>query len=319
MKMRNIPNTDLITTPLVLGTDILYGDVQDKTLTETLDAYTALGGLHIDTAALYAHGHSEEVIGAWLKQSDKRNHLLLATKGGFPNPATMHISRLSQAELAEDLENSLRRLAVNEVDLYWLHRDDEGLPVEPIIDTLNTFVKQGKIRYFGASNWKAERIKKANDYAKNSGQQGFCASQIKYAFAPSAPSYSDDPTLVEINAKEHKFYTEEDFPVVCFASQSKGYFQKLAAGLPLSPKAEQRYDCPENRRRFENLLKLSNETGYSATQLLLAYLTNESFMCLPIVGANSVEKLRDSMSAAEIVLTQKQREMLIQGTPQFYK
>ncbi|MBQ4159370.1 MAG: aldo/keto reductase [Clostridia bacterium] len=317
--IRNIPGTKLYTSSLVLGTDILSPTVGDADMQKILDRYVDLGGTHIDTAALYGHGHSEEVIADWFKKSGKRNEVLIATKGGFPNPETMHISRLSKAELTSDLESSLSRLGINEVDLYWLHRDDEALPVEPIIDTLNTFVKQGKIRYFGASNWKAERIKKANAYAKSSGQQGFCASQIKYAFAPSAPSFEDDPTLVEMNTAEHKFYAEESFPVVCFASQSKGYFQKLAAGLPLSPKAEQRYDCPENRTRFENLLKLSNETGYSATQLLLAYLTSESFMCLPIVGANSVEKLTDSMSAAEIVLTQAQREMLIQGTPRFYK
>ncbi len=314
-----IKNTALTSSKLVLGTDILSPACTKADMQSILDLYIELGGTHIDTAALYAKGGSEEVIGDWLKKTGNRNNVLIATKGGFPNPETMHISRLSRAELTADLESSLRRLATNEIDLYWLHRDDEALPVEPIIDTLNEFVKQGKIRYFGASNWKAERIKKANEYAKSSGQQGFCASQIKYAFAPSAPSFIDDPTLVEMNTVEYKFYAEKDFPVVCFASQSKGYFQKLVAGKPLSPKAEQRYDCPENRKRFENLMRLSEETGYSATQLLLAYLTSEAFPCMPIVGANSTEKLKDSMSAAKIVLTQKQRELLIQGTPRFYK
>lgn len=317
--MVQIKNTALTSSNLVLGTDILSPVCSKADMQSILDLYIALGGTHIDTAALYAKGESEAVIGDWLKKSGKRNHILLATKGGFPNPETMHISRLSKAELTKDLEDSLTRLCVNEVDLYWLHRDDENLPVEPIVDTLNEFVKQGKIRYFGASNWKAQRIALANTYAKNSGQQGFCASQIKYAFAPSAPDFKDDPTLVEMNTTEHKFYVEEGFPVVCFASQSKGYFQKLAAGLPLSSKAQQRYDCPENRKRFENLLKLSKETGYTPTQLLLAYLTNETFPCMPILGANSTEKLKDSMSAAEITLTPAQRELLIQGTPRFYK
>ncbi len=319
MRTFSIPNTNLITTPLVLGTDILSPTVNESDMMSILDTYLGSGGTHIDTAALYAHGRSEEVIGTWLKQSGKRNQILLATKGGFPNPATMHIPRLSKSELKEDLENSLHRLNVNEIDLYWLHRDDEKLPVEPIIDTLNTFIKQGKIRYFGASNWKADRINAANAYAKKSGQQGFCASQIKYAFAPSAPNYKDDPTLVEMNASEYKFYTETGLPVVCFASQSKGYFQKLAAGHALSLKAQQRYDCPENRKRFENMIQLSAETGYTVTQLLLAYLTSESFICLPIMGANSIDKLKDSMSAAEITLTPEQRKLLIEGTPRFYK
>lgn len=316
---RIFPGTKLQTSPLVLGTDILHGAVQDKDMSDILDAYIALGGKHIDTAAMYANGHSEEVIGKWLMQSGKRSEILLATKGGFPDPNTMHISRLSKEELTFDLENSLSRLKVNEVDLYWLHRDDEQLSVEPIIDTLNAFVQQGKIRYFGASNWKASRIKEANAYAAKSGQQGFCASQIKYAFAPSAPQFEDDPTLVEMNTKEHAFYAAENFPVVAFASQSKGYFQKLAKGLPLSPKAQARYDCAENRKRFENLMRLSKETGYTPSQLLLAYLTSESFLCAPIIGANSIEKLTDSMAAAEIQLTPAQRASLIEGTQPFYK
>lgn len=317
--MIKIKHTDLESSTLVLGTDILSPACTEADMEAVLDLYIGLGGKHIDTAALYANGQSEAVIGRWLKKNGKRNQILLATKGGFPNPKTMHISRLSEGELTEDLDGSLSRLQVNEVDLYWLHRDDEALPVEPIVDTLNKFVRQGKIRYFGASNWKASRIQAANAYAKASGQQSFCASQIKYAFAPSAPQFIDDPTLVEMNTAEHEFYVAETFPVVAFASQSKGYFQKLAAGKPLSAKAEQRYDCAENRKRFENLVKLSKETGYSATQLLLAYLTSETFPCMPILGANSTEKLRDSMTAAELVLTQKQRALLIEGTPRFYK
>lgn len=319
MLRKNIPNTELNTSPLVLGTDILSPGVSDADMQAILELYVGLGGSHIDTAALYAQGHSEEVIGDWLKKTGKRHEILLASKGGFPNPATMHISRLSAKELTEDLEHSLKRLSVNEIDLYWLHRDDEDLPVEPIIDTLNTFVHQGKIRYFGASNWRAERIQKANDYALKSGQLGFCASQIKYALAPSAPLFSDDPTLVEMNGAEHPFYVKTKFPVVAFASQSKGYFQKLAAGHVLSGKAQMRYDCPENRKRFENIAALSNETGYSVTQLLLAYLTNQSFLCTPIIGANSIEKLKDSMSAAEIALTPRQLKQLTEGTPRFYK
>ncbi len=319
MRKQNIPNTEIYTTPIVLGTDILSPTVSDADMQAIFDLYAGLGGNHIDTAALYSQGHCEEVLGNWLRKTGKRNEILLATKGAHPNTKTMHISRLSKAELTADLEGSLKRLSVNEIDLYWLHRDDESLPVEPIMDTLNEFVRQGKIRYFGASNWTAARIQAANAYAQKSGQQGFCASQIKYAFAPSAPQFADDVTLVEMNETEYAFYKEANFPVVAFASQSKGYIQQLAAGRTLSEKARERYDCTENRRRFENLQRLSKETGYSATQLLLSYLTSETFLCTPIVGTNSIEKLKDSMSAAEVVLTPQQREMLISGTPRFYK
>ena len=90
---------------------------------------------------------------------------------------------ISQKEIETDLDNSLKAFDMDYVDLYYLHRDDENIPVEEIIEYLNSFVKKGKIKNIGVSNWKSERIKKANEYAKENNLVPITFSQIKYSLA----------------------------------------------------------------------------------------------------------------------------------------
>ncbi|MCM3628478.1 aldo/keto reductase [Paenibacillus glycanilyticus] len=167
-----------------------------------MDAYVASGGNMIDTAEVYANwlpgtqSISECTIGNWMKSRGNRNNLIVTTKGAHPRLPTMEISRMSREEITEDVDGSLRRLQVDTIDLYWLHRDDRNRHAGEILDTLNNLVKEGKIRYFGCSNWTANRIQEAQLYAESHGLQSFSANQPMWSLASVDPSAMEDRTLV---------------------------------------------------------------------------------------------------------------------------
>ena len=156
---------DLHPSPICLGTADLGSAVNRSDSFALLDAYLDLGGNFLDTAKVYAdwlpgeRSTSEKLLGEWMRLRRNRQRIVLATKGAHPDLATMHLPRLSRAEIEADLHASLRHLQTDIIDLYWLHRDDPARPVEDILATLQDAVRAGKIRYFGCSNWRVERIR----------------------------------------------------------------------------------------------------------------------------------------------------------------
>lgn len=147
-----------------------------------LDLYISLGGNVIDTARIYNDwvegeiGRSERVIGDWIQHRGGHDDLVIITKSGHPDLNTMHISRLSKENMRADLEKSLKALRINCVDIYFYHRDDLNRPVLELIETMEDFVREGKIKYYGCSNWTTDRMKEAMTYCKEKGYRGFVAN-----------------------------------------------------------------------------------------------------------------------------------------------
>ena len=118
-----------------------------------------------------------------LKSRGAREKVILSTKGGHPSAYDKKTIRLAKEEVAADLEESLRNLGVDCVDIYWLHRDDPSRDVSYIIDYLDEFVKEGKIKFPAVSNWSAKRIAEANAYAAKAGKTPIAMSQIQWSLA----------------------------------------------------------------------------------------------------------------------------------------
>src|SRR5882757_7073782 len=147
MRTRLIPRTTLEASVLCLGT-AEFGSVVEDSISETItDRYVELGGNVLDTAEVYAEWlpggshRSEEFLGRWLRKHKGRDGLILSTKGAHPRLDSMDKPRMSRKDVESDLDSSLQRLGVDSVDLYWLHRDDPGTPVEDILLTLEAFRK----------------------------------------------------------------------------------------------------------------------------------------------------------------------------------
>ena len=298
---------------IILGTDG-YGTVADEaTCFDLIDAYVDCGGNHIDTAKLYSDGESERIVGKWLK-SRGRNNLIIATKGGHPNIETMHINRLSKKEIEFDINSSLKNLCIDCIDLYWLHRDSEDADCTEIIEIMNGFVKEGKIKKFACSNWKTERIEKANSYAKEHGLDTFVASQIRFSLASTAPDFIGDTTLVEMNAKEYEYYKNSDIAVMGFASQAKGFFSKYLLGgtKALTPKAKERYYCDENVKKAKIIEELSKKYKVSPAGIVCSALISlKNVNTFPIIGGKSVKQLSESFEGADLILEENEIKKLV--------
>lgn len=316
MRMTQIPQTDLAPSAICLGTSNFGNGIAPENAYNLLDAYLTHGGNFIDTAAVYANwlpgekNSSEKTIGRWLARSGKRDLVILATKGGHPELATMRISRMSPGEIVDDVETSLRNLQTDRIDLYWLHRDDTTRPVSQIVDTLHSQVTGGRIRYFGCSNWRVDRIAAAQEYAAAQGITGFVANQMRWSLAVLNPDAGGDPTTVAMDGITEEYHRRTGLAAIPYSSQANGYFQKMAAGEELRPNQQKVYGMPENAARLERVEQLARETGLSISQIVLAYLTNQPFPTIPIVGCRTVAQVADSMRAGDVRLTDTQIDWL---------
>ena len=287
------------TSRLIMGTDYMGTLVPDNEVMSLFDMYFDLGGNHFDTAHMYCAGLSEMLIGRWLK-TKKREDIFVSTKGGFPYEK---VSRLDAESLRRDIEESLMRLDTDCVDLYYLHRDDTSIPAGEIIETLNSFIKEGKTVSIGCSNWKASRIKEANTYAKEHGLNGFVVSEIKWSLAKTSEKFNDDPTLVEMNEAELEFYKNSDLKVTAFAPQAKGFFSKYEKGA-LDEKVKDRYLCDENIERYIAAKEIAQSRGVSIAAIVISYLMSQKNpVTLPVVGCKNTTQLKDTAAFSDLMLT----------------
>ncbi len=309
-----IPGTDLDAACICLGTGNFGDTVDRQSAFRILDAYLAAGGNFIDTAKIYSDwandvgSFSEKTIGAWMAERGTRQKVVLATKGAHPHLHSMLTPRCSPQEIRSDLEDSLRHLHTDLIDLYWLHRDDRSSPVGDILNTLHALQQEGKIRYYGCSNWQTDRIREARDYADKHGLKGFVASQVLWSAADVNPQVLGDPTLAWMDAEMHAYHLNSGLACTPYTSQANGYFNRLANGTLEQMNSGQRetYDSPSNRERFARIQQVMAQRGWSLSQVVLGYLTSQPFATFPIIGCRTLDQLADSLSAGSVRLSAEQ-------------
>lgn len=295
---------------LVLGTDYFGSGVNRDIAFQILDAYVAAGGNMLDTARFYAEwvpggsGASERTIGQWLARSGARSRVLISTKGGHPRLESMQRSRIDLEEISRDLDESLKALDVEYIDIYWLHRDDENQPVEKIMDMLAALANTGSIRGIGCSNWRVERIVAANQYAARQGIPQFCASQLQWSLALSSATAQQDETRVVMDRAELERYRQSRVPVIAYTSQAKGFFSRPLSGPNAANEKSLRWFMnPTNLARRQKVQELSKRRGISASAIVLGYVLNNGIDAMALIGPRTVAQLEDSMRAADVVLS----------------
>ena len=260
---------------------------------EFLDGYVCRGGNFIDTARIYGMGDCEAALGAWLVRGDNRKKVFVGTKGGHPDPSTMHKGRLDGNSLEYDIKKSLEALKTDRVDMYYLHRDDTSRPVGDILETLNGFIQQGYTDFIGASNWRADRLEEARIYAEKHGLAGFSADQPQFSLAKQC-RFPDD-TLVSMDGALYAYHKKTGMACVAYSSQARGYFMKLQRNEPLSDLTRTLFDCPENRAVFEKI----QASGLDACAASLCYVTNQPFPSFAIAGFGSMAQLRNTLECVD--------------------
>lgn len=298
----------------VLGAGRLGDPKYKKECFNILDRYLDLCYNTLDVARAYENGLCEEFLGEYLKNKN-REDVILISKGGFPlSRKEMHKTRLSKEELQKDIDDSLKALNTDYVDIYFLHRDDCLKTPEELIETANEFIKQGKTREIGASNWTAGRIQQANDYAIKNNLKPFTVSQINYSYALTTPALTGDITHITMNDIEYMWYKETQFPIIAYSVQAKGFFSKQISKEELKPSGKLSYlSLKENFRRFERIKKLSEEKNIPIPALLLSYVLSKDINSAVIGGFSKTEQLNESLVGIDLRLTEKELHYLDKG------
>jgi aryl-alcohol dehydrogenase-like predicted oxidoreductase len=272
-----------------------------------LDAFVEKGGNFIDTARVYSDwvpgekSRSERILGDWLSARRNRSKMIIATKGAHPDLSTMHIPRMSRQEVSGDLNGSLKTLRIDFIDLYWLHRDDPQRPVEEILDMLEGFSSEGKIRYYGCSNWTARRIREAIKYARQKGYNGFVANQMLWNVGCYNMVELKDKTLVKFDKDTFDLHKESGMAAVPYSSQANGFFSKIdAADAASREKAEKSdYNTEKNRTLQQHIKRIARDHSLTIAEVVLVYLLSQPITTIPIIGCRSLDQLDESLKAVE--------------------
>jgi len=277
-----------------------------------LDEYLAAGGNCIDTARMYDHGLAEEVVGTYLK-TRQRDEVVVVTKCAHYDTNFYPIRhRVYEADIRSDVETSLRELDTDYIDVLLLHRDDIKRPVEAIMPILHQFVKAGKVRIIGTSNWTAGRIQAANQFAAENGLTPFSVNQIHHSLALTTAAQSGDLSHVIMDDIEYSWYQDTKFPVMAWSSTGKGFFSKLASGMSIGERGQQYYGwLPENHRRVDRVKELARKHNTSVGAVVLSYLmSDESVPTVAVAAFSKQTQFNEALEATRLHLSEEDRQFL---------
>ena len=271
-----------------------------------LDEVWAQGINAFDTARVY--GKAEEVLGRWMEARGCRSEVFLITKGGHP----ALFSRLGERAIRRDLKRSLEALRTDSIDLYLLHRDDPRRPVGEIVELLNALHAEGKVGAFGGSNWTAERIESANEYAYRRGLFPFSASGPAYGLAVmQRDPWGNGAVSIsgKKNAPSRTWYAQSGCAVFAYSALGHGLFSDgVKSERDLSDWGRRAFGGEENFSRLARCRELAKEKGASAAQIALAYLLSGPMNAFAV--ATSLSHIADLAAASELTLTKEERDFL---------
>lgn len=318
--MKQIPlgNGELNVSELCLGCMQLGTRATGETVDALLNAYRDAGGNFLDTAHCYCAWHpggdgiSERHVGDYIARHKCRDEMVIATKGAHPTiPGYRKVDQyMSASRIESDIDDSLGRMKIDTIDLYWLHRDDPRVPVGEILEMLQAEKQRGRIRAFGGSNWTAERLDEANRYAAEHGVDGFVASQPRWSLLQydemTREKRLEPGVLLHVDADDRHRHADSRLPVICYGPTGNGFFANEA-------KAPEKFISDENTARAERTKALADQLGATPNQVALAWLRAQPFPVIPILGTANVDHLTDALGAVNVSLTEPQAKHLETG------
>lgn len=302
--------SDLRVSPLTFGGNVFGWTINERESFKILDAFVGGGFNFIDTADSYSTwvpgnlgGESETIIGNWLKKNGKRKDVIIATKLGGDLGGGK--KGLSKRYIKEAVEASLSRLQTDYIDLYQSHYDDPDTKVSETMVGLNDLIKEGKVRFIGASNLSTERIKASNEFARTNNLNPYVTLQPLY------------------NLYDRQKFEEEYLGIVNAEGLGVLSYYSLASGF-LTGKYRKETDLMQSQRghsvksyfteRGDTILqaldKVAADQKASPAQIALAWLLHKPFTISPIASATNEQQLTELMAGASIRLTPDQVSLL---------
>ena len=305
MLMRKLGRTGLKVAALCLGGNT-FGWTTDQAASEAvLDAYLDHGGNFIDTADVYARwapgnkgGESEHALGLWMHARKNRARVIIATKVCGPMGPGDNDKGLSRLHIMDAVDASLRRLQTDYIDLYQAHWDDKDTPLDETLRAFDDLVKQGKVRYIGASNHVAYRLTRALWESDTRSLVRYESIQPKYNLV-----FRD-----EYERELEPLCLEQEIGVIPYSSLGSGFLSgKYRAGkeLPTTARAAGVQKGYMNERGFAVLAAIDQvaaKTGATPAQIALSWMVHRPGITAPIASATSVAQLKEIVGAVELKL-----------------
>jgi aryl-alcohol dehydrogenase-like predicted oxidoreductase len=302
MELHNLGRTGIKVSPLCLGA-MMFGawgnpnhDDSIRIIHRALDA----GINFIDTADVYSQGESEVIVGKALADKD-RSSVVLATKVHAQMGDDPNAQGNSRRWIIAECENSLRRLGTDYLDLYQIHRPDEGVDIDETLGALSDLVHQGKIRAFGSSTFPAEQIVEAQWVAEKRGRERFRTEQPPYSMLVRGIERDVLPTCLNYGMGVIPWSPLAGGWLSGQFGAGKENTSRRAARLP------SRYDLalPGNQKKLEvvgELAKVASDAGLTLIELALAFVLEHPAISAAIIGPRTMEHLESQLGASEIVL-----------------
>ena len=313
MLMRKLGRTGLRVAALCLGGNTFGWTTDQKASEAVLDAYVESGGNFIDTADIYARwvpgnkgGESETVLGTWLKTRGNRRAVVIATKVMGPMGPGPNDSGLSRRHIVEAVEDSLRRLQTDVIDLYQAHWDDRETPLEETLRAFDDLVREGKVRYIGASNHQAWRVTRALWESDRRGYVRYESIQPKYNLV-----FRD-----EYERELEPLCLEQSLGVIPYASLGSGFLSgkyRRSGELPKTARAgsvQKAYMTDRGFTVLEAVEKVATAVGATPAQVALSWLAHRPGITAPIASATTVAQLTELLGGIELQLDADARATL---------
>jgi len=317
MPFRPLGRSGLATAPLVFGGNVLGWTADEATSFRLLDAFVDGGFNMLDTADVYSRwasghrgGESETVIGRWLRATGKRHRVLIATKVGKPmGEEGSGRSGLSRRWIRQAVEDSLRRLQTDHIDLYQSHEDDPAVPLEETLGAYAELMREGKVRAIGASNYRAARLSEALATSKRLGLPRYETLQPLFNLADRAPFEADLQPLC----------LAEGLGVINYFGLARGFLTgkyRSESDLGKSPRGAgvKAYMDDRGRRILAALDAVAAAQRATPAQVALAWQMAQPGITAPIVSATSVAQWQELAAAARLALSAAQLEHLTRAS-----
>ncbi|MCL4694535.1 MAG: aldo/keto reductase [Candidatus Hydrogenedentes bacterium] len=305
MKYGNVPGVDKPVSRIVQGTVMTPGDDEAR-WHDLFDAVYELGCNTFDTAHVYGAGENERSVGRWINSRGIRDKVVIVGKGAHHNADRKCVTPY---DITAHLHDSLARFQTGYIDLYLLHRDDQSVPVGPIMEALNEHLSAGRIKAIGASNWTARRIADANAYAIERGMTPFVVTSPQYSLVEMLEEPWEGCISISgpQGESERAWYLDKKMAVFAWSSLAGGFLSgRLTRDNLAQHEEELYYRCyvnETNLQRLDRAREAASAKGVSVPQLALAYVLNQPLDVFALVAPVTAREFEDILPALELNLS----------------
>jgi aryl-alcohol dehydrogenase-like predicted oxidoreductase len=311
MEYRYLGSTGVRIGAIALGAQTFGWSTDEKESKDILNQFYASGGNYLDAADSYNYGESEQILGNWIKEKAIRDNIIVGTKVFFPTGKGPNDTGLSRKHIFQSIDESLKRLSTDYVDIYQIHCFDRRTPLEETLRALDDLIRCGKVRYMGASNVTPSQLQKGLMFSRHLGMNRFAALQLEYSLLVRSPEWELLPQC-----------KDESVGTLAWSPLAGGWLSgKYRRGMELPPDSRagrgERWDDGESQRGgkrtydiIDQLVKISEETGRPPSQVALNWLLQKDGVTCVLTGARTIAQLKENLGACDWRLTEDHMKTL---------